>query len=119
MKLAVTITAVPLLLLAAMTAPLARAQDGHNHHAPATAVALPATKIPQFSGDDEEEVRTLIFDDLPALGTPRQLTRFLCGLSSPATVRAKLTKRPEFGRYSTVPFRLVMALVEKCWAEIE
>ena len=39
MKLAVTITAVPLLLLAAMTAPLARAQDGHNHHAPATAVA--------------------------------------------------------------------------------
>ncbi|MHB8913282.1 MAG: DnrO protein [Lysobacter sp.] len=39
MKPAVTITVVPLLLLAAMTAPLARAQNGHDHHAPATAVA--------------------------------------------------------------------------------
>ncbi len=102
---------------------LADENCGHCHFCrtgtPATAVALPATRIPQFTEDDEEEIRTLIFDDIAALSTPRQLTRFLCGLSSPATVRAKLTKRPEFGRYSATPFRLVMGLVEKCWAEIE
>ena len=50
MKLAVTITAVPLLLLAAMTAPLARAQDGHQHHAPATAAA-PAVPAQRWATD--------------------------------------------------------------------
>ena len=32
-----------------------------------------------------------------ALGTPRQRARFLCGLSSPATTRAKLSRHPLFG----------------------
>ena len=35
MKFAITIAAMPLLLLSAMAAPLAHAQDGHEHHAPA------------------------------------------------------------------------------------
>ena len=51
MKLAVTITAVPLLLLAAMTAPLARAQDGHHHHAPATAVAQAVPAAQRWATD--------------------------------------------------------------------
>ncbi len=56
MKLAVTIAVVPLLLLAAMTAPPARAQDGHQHHAPAAtgAQAVPArrwdTDVPLRAG---------------------------------------------------------------------
>ncbi|HSM12305.1 MAG TPA: DnrO protein [Lysobacter sp.] len=37
MRFALTIAAVPLLLFSAMTSPLAHAQDGHEHHAPATA----------------------------------------------------------------------------------
>jgi ATP-dependent DNA helicase RecQ len=32
-----------------------------------------------------------------ALGAPRQRARFLCGLTSPATSRAKLTREPLFG----------------------
>jgi len=32
-----------------------------------------------------------------ALGAPRQRARFLCGLTSPATSRAKLTRGPLFG----------------------
>lgn len=44
MKLAVTITVVPLLLWAAMATPLARAQDGHHHPAPAVAQAAPAQR---------------------------------------------------------------------------
>ena len=83
------------------------------------AVGLPATPIPPFTDEDAEEVQALIFEELPQLGTPRQLTRFLCGLSSPATSRAKLTKRPEFGRYTATPFRLVLGFVERCWSEVE
>lgn len=46
MKFAVTIAAAPLLLLSAMAAPFAHAQDGHDHHAPAAAVSqeIPAKR---------------------------------------------------------------------------
>ncbi|MEO6807539.1 MAG: RecQ family ATP-dependent DNA helicase [Isosphaeraceae bacterium] len=43
-----------------------------------------------------------------ALATPRQQTRFLCGLSSPATVRAKLTRHPTFGLLDDVSFARVL-----------
>ena len=56
----------------------------------------------------------MIFEEIPSLSTPRQLTRYLCGLTSPATSRAKLTRRPAFGRYATTPFRTVLAQVEAC-----
>ena len=42
MKFAVTIAAMPLLLLSALAVPLAHAQDGHKHHAPAAAVSQEA-----------------------------------------------------------------------------
>jgi ATP-dependent DNA helicase RecQ len=51
----------------------------------------------------------------PALGTPRQMTRFLCGLSSPATSKAKLTKHAAFGRLASVPFSEALAFVEQAW----
>ena len=47
-----------------------------------------------------------------ALATPRQLTRFLCGLSSPATTRARLRGHPMFGVFASVPFHEVAAFVE-------
>jgi ATP-dependent DNA helicase RecQ len=101
--------------------PLADENCGHCHYCrtgtPATPVDLPATPIPPFTDADTEEIRALIFEELPSLATPRQLTRFLCGLTSPATSRAKLTKRPEFGRYANTPFRTVLAQVEACFAE--
>ncbi len=101
--------------------PLADENCGHCHFCrtgePATPVALPATPIAPFTDADAESIRTLIFEEHPPLSTPRQLTRFLCGLTSPATSSAKLTKRAEFGRYATTPFRAVLAQVEACWDE--
>ncbi|HSI14217.1 MAG TPA: ATP-dependent DNA helicase RecQ [Chthoniobacter sp.] len=92
---------------------------GHCHFCrtgePTTRVSLPATPIPPFTEEDEEDIRSIIFEEHAALGSPRTLTRYLCGLTSPATTRAKLTKRPEFGRWSTVPFREVLKQVETCW----
>ncbi|MEQ1858785.1 MAG: RecQ family ATP-dependent DNA helicase [Chthoniobacteraceae bacterium] len=99
--------------------PLADENCDHCHFCrtgePATAVTLPSAPIAPFADGDVEEVRALIFEEHPSLSTPRQLTRFLCGLTSPATSRAKLTKRPEFGRYAATPFRVVLAQVEVCW----
>jgi ATP-dependent DNA helicase RecQ len=69
--------------------------------------------VPPFTEEDDELIRGLIFEELPPLATSRQITRYLCGLTSPATSRAKLTKRPEFARFAHVPFRTVLARVEQ------
>ena len=105
-------------LLAYFGEPLADENCGHCHCCrtgePAAAITLPATPIAPFTEADAEEIRALIFEEIPSLSTPRQLTRYLCGLTSPATARAKLTRRPEFGRFNTTPFRAVLAQVEAC-----
>jgi ATP-dependent DNA helicase RecQ len=44
-----------------------------------------------------------------ALGAPRQVARFLCGLSSPAISAAKLTRHPLYGALAEVPFAQVLA----------
>jgi ATP-dependent DNA helicase RecQ len=90
---------------------------GHCHFCrtgtPVSALPLPATPVRPFTEEDHELIRALIFEELPPLATPRQVTRFLCGLSSPATSRAKLTRRPEFARFAGTPFRSVLARVEQ------
>ena len=49
-----------------------------------------------------------------ALRAPRQRARFLCGITSPATTRAKLTRHPLFGVLAERSFREVLT-----WAETE
>jgi ATP-dependent DNA helicase RecQ len=58
-------------------------------------------------------IRRLRAERHEALRSPRQLARFLCGISSPATSRAKLRTRPEFGQWDGVPFADVLALAER------
>jgi ATP-dependent DNA helicase RecQ len=74
---------------------------------------LPAKPIRSFTERDAEAVRGLMAERHPALSTARQLTRYLCGLTSPATARAKLSKRREFGMFAAIPFRTVMSWVEE------
>ncbi len=45
----------------------------------------------------------------PALQQPRQLARFLCGLPSPATSRARLKAHPAFGALDNISFPLLVA----------
>ncbi len=47
-----------------------------------------------------------------ALQHPRQLARFLCGLTSPALVRDRLTRHPAFGALAELPFPLVLQTIE-------
>jgi ATP-dependent DNA helicase RecQ len=53
---------------------------------------------------DRSEVAALAAMHPDALGTPRQRARFLCGITSPATTRAKLTRGPMFGALAALRF---------------
>lgn len=62
-----------------------------------------------------EEVSELLEQGHDALATPRQLARFLCGLSSPATSRSRpaLTRHELFGSLGRTPFAEVLGFCEK------
>ena len=62
---------------------------------------LPATELPSLRAQHRI-----------ALATPRQVTRLLCGLSSPALSKAKLTRHALFGTLEIIPFARVLAAVE-------
>jgi ATP-dependent DNA helicase RecQ len=57
-------------------------------------------------------VRVLTDERHAALATPRQLARFLCGMASPAAVRARLTRNSAFGMLADLPFSEVLAIAE-------
>ena len=48
-----------------------------------------------------------------ALISPRQIARFLCGLSSPLLTQAKLHKHSDFGSLAEFPFRTVLEAAER------
>jgi ATP-dependent DNA helicase RecQ len=47
------------------------------------------------------------------LGQPRQLARFLCGLTSPATTRAKLSRHQSYGALAAHRFADVLSAVSQ------
>jgi ATP-dependent DNA helicase RecQ len=59
------------------------------------------------------QVEALRRDNPGALGEVRQAARFLCGLSSPALTRHKLTRHPLFGTQEDVPFGTVMEWLDR------
>jgi ATP-dependent DNA helicase RecQ len=76
--------------------------------------AMPSPTPGRDLGEEEAKlVRSLRSRNLPALATPRQITRYLCGLPSPAAQRTKLTKEPGYGVLSEVPFQQVLKWTER------
>ncbi|MHB9134593.1 MAG: RecQ family ATP-dependent DNA helicase [Armatimonadota bacterium] len=70
----------------------------------------PERKLPALPANlDVTELRQLRAANPAALGDPRQLSRFLCGLTSPAVTRAKLTRHPLFGALENRRFGEVLA----------
>jgi ATP-dependent DNA helicase RecQ len=57
---------------------------------------------------DRAELRALALSHSQALGEARQLARFLCGLTSPATSRARLSRHALFGALAERRFGQVM-----------
>lgn len=73
---------------------------------------VPSTTVEPCTQEELEMIMALTSEKHPALRSPRQLTRFLCGLVSPAAARARLTRRDEFGLLERLPFEEVLAQME-------
>lgn len=72
--------------------------------------ALPKTRTPPISMDDLEVIRNLRKERLPALQTPRQMARFLCGMQSPAVFRDRLYRHDAYGLLKETPFDEVLTV---------
>ena len=55
---------------------------------------------------------SLVREKHAELESPRQLARFLCGMSSPASTRARLSRHPCFGLLADLPFADVITITE-------
>jgi ATP-dependent DNA helicase RecQ len=84
-------------------------KQGAKHDAPRI---IPRSAAPRIATDELAQVRELLGDRPASLRTPRQLARFLCGITSPATVRERLTKHRVFGLFERVPFSDVLTQAE-------
>ncbi|MEO8184912.1 MAG: RecQ family ATP-dependent DNA helicase [Deltaproteobacteria bacterium] len=88
---------------------------GHCSRCQAPSVSLQANAAPpeeSFANAltlDRTELRALALNQPRALGDARQLARFLCGLTSPATSRARLSRHALFGALAERRFGEVLA----------
>jgi ATP-dependent DNA helicase RecQ len=92
---------------------------GHCSFCVSGRAALPATTLADEPIDESlsDDIFPLVEENANALGHPRQLARFLCGLTSPATSAAKLPRHPLFGALSTHRFGAVLAWCEELLGE--
>lgn len=74
--------------------------------------SLPGGGAREIGPDEVEIVHRLARERQAALRSPRQLARFLCGISSPAAARAGLAKHDAFGLLEDVPFQDVLGFAE-------
>jgi ATP-dependent DNA helicase RecQ len=72
---------------------------------------LPRTAPLQPAAAEAEIVRRIRAENHPSLTHPRQLARFLCGITSPAAIRARLNRHPDFGALGAFPFQKVMGML--------
>lgn len=73
----------------------------------------PSRELPPLPAQlNLEEWDELCRDNEAALALPRQRARFLCGLSSPALSKAKITRHRLFGAWDERPFAGVLEWVE-------
>jgi len=73
---------------------------------------IPVTKRGVLTLEDAGLIRRTKGENHPALRQPRQLARFLCGLSSPASTRARLNRDDRFGSLAEIPFLEVLGQAE-------
>jgi ATP-dependent DNA helicase RecQ len=72
---------------------------------------LPRTAPLEPGAAEREIAHRLRAENHSALAHPRQLARFLCGISSPASTRAKLSRHPDFGTLGTFPFQKILKML--------
>ena len=73
---------------------------------------IPQSEPPPITVQHVAAIRELIDERHAALHNSRQLARFLCGLTSPATTRARLGRHESYGLLERIPFGDVLAQTE-------
>ena len=73
---------------------------------------LPGSAAREIASVEVEQIYAVAGERHAALRSPRQLARFLCGISSPAATRARLGSHDAFAILEEVPFQDVLALTE-------
>ena len=73
---------------------------------------LPTDLVDDISAEQVAIMQEVAAEKRVPLRQSRQLTRFLCGLSSPAATRARLSRHDHYGVLESVPFQTVLAQVE-------
>lgn len=73
---------------------------------------LPAAPVPDITASDLAAIQSLRAEGHAALRSKRALARFLCGLTSPATTRDRLTRDDAFGMLESIPFSRVLEHLE-------
>ena len=87
---------------------------GHCDHCLGSAVEPPpASKRRSIGPSERGLIAAVRAEGHAALARPRPLARFLEGLPSPRASRAKLGKHPSFGALAEVPFRELLAELER------
>jgi ATP-dependent DNA helicase RecQ len=74
---------------------------------------LPVTHRHALAEREEKVVERLRGERHKALAEPRQVARFLCGLTSPKASRERLSRHPMFGAWAGRPFCEVLEFVEQ------
>ena len=74
---------------------------------------LPPRHLPEIPEEAWEQALALAAEQPGILSEPRALTRFLCGLTSPALSGARLTSHRLFGCCGEIPFPAVLDRVSK------
>lgn len=75
-------------------------------------ILWPRRKPPKITDEEWQIMLALKQENHPELATPRQLAKFLCGIHSPASDRAKLTYRSEFGLWREQNFPEILTMLE-------
>jgi ATP-dependent DNA helicase RecQ len=75
-------------------------------------VKLKRAKPRKITQVEHVHILALLDENHAALGTARQLARFLCGMSSPASMRARLYRNDAYGLLSNLPFAEVEIFAE-------
>jgi len=70
---------------------------------------IPQSATPPITTEHVAAIHELLREKHPSLRNSRQLARFLCGLTSPATSRERLGRHASFGLLDRIPFADVLA----------
>lgn len=84
-----------------------------NHCRSASLIPLNVSVAVPLTAAQQNIITNIRRENHAVLDQPRQLTRFLCGLPSPATSRSALRSNPAFGVLAEVSFTVVLAEVQR------